>query len=167
MRIAICPGSFDPVTTGHLDIFERASTMFDELIVSVFVNPGKDRAMFSMEQRVSMIKKATKHIPNIRVTSFSGLLSDYCEQNKAQFIVRGLRAFSDFENEFQRALLLKKINPNLETVFMMTNAQYSCISSSGVRELVYFNGSLDGLIPECIEEDVAAYIKACKAKKNR
>ena len=162
MRKAICPGSFDPVTIGHIDIFERASTMFDELIVSVFVNPGKDRAMFSMEQRVAMIEKATKHIPNVKVTCFSGLLSDFCRQNEANFIVRGLRAFSDFENEFQRALLIKKIDPKLETVFMMTNAQYSCISSSGVRELVYFNGSLNGLIPKCIEEDIAAYIKADK-----
>ena len=162
MRIAVCPGSFDPVTTGHVDIFQRASTMFDELIISVFVNPGKDRAMFTMEQRVAMIQKATKHIPNVRVTSFSGLLSDFCNQNKADFIVRGLRAFSDFECEFQRALLLKKINPNLETVFMMTNAQYSFVSSSGVRELVYFNGGLKGLIPDCIEEDIAAYIKAGK-----
>ncbi len=162
MRKAICPGSFDPVTTGHVDIFERASTMFDELIISVFVNPEKDRAMFSMEQRVAMIKKATAHIPNVKVTCFSGLLSEFCQENKADFIVRGLRAFSDFEYEFQRALLLKKINPKLETVFMMTNAQYSCVSSSGVRELVYFNGKLSGLIPECIEEDVAAYIKECK-----
>lgn len=100
MRRAICPGSFDPVTNGHLDIFERASQMFDEIIISVFHNPGKDKAMFTMEERVEMLRDATKHIPNARVTCFSGLLNEFCRQEKAPFIVRGLRAFSDFEYEF-------------------------------------------------------------------
>ena len=117
MRRAICPGSFDPVTNGHLDIFERASQMFDEIVISVFHNPGKEKAMFSMEERVEMLRMATAHIPNARVTCFSGLLNEFCRQEKAPFIVRGLRAFSDFEYEFQRALLIKKIDNNLETVF--------------------------------------------------
>ncbi len=164
MRRAVCPGSFDPVTLGHIDIFERASLMFDEVIISVFVNPGKDKAMFSMEERVSMIKKATAHIPNVRVTSFSGLLNDFCKQEQANFILRGLRAFSDFEYEFQRALLIKKINKDLETVFIMTNAQYSYLSSSSIRELVYFDGEIAGLVPPSIEEDIKRTVARIKAK---
>lgn len=158
MRRAVCPGSFDPVTKGHIDIFERASAMFDEIIVSVFHNPGKDKAMFSMEERVEMLKLATKHIPNVRVTHFSGLLNEFCVQEKAPFIVRGLRGFSDFEYEFQRALLIKKIDQHLETVFIMTNAKYSFVSSSGVRELATFGGQLKDLVPECIEERVREHV---------
>ena len=160
MRKAVCPGSFDPVTMGHLDIFERASKMFDELIVSVFGNPAKAKAMLSMEERVAMIEKATAHIPNIRVTSFSGLLNEFCEQEGAKFIVRGLRAFTDFEYEFQRALLMKEIDKNLETVFIMTNAKYSYLSSSGVREMVYFGGNITGFVPECIQNEVMQRGKA-------
>ena len=154
MRRAVCSGSFDPVTNGHIDIFERASRMFDEIIISVFYNPGKDKAMFSMEERVEMLKEATKHIPNARVTSFSGLLNEFCKQEKAPFIIRGLRAFSDFEYEFQRALLIKHIDHNLETVFIMTNAQYSYVSSSGVRELACFNGPVEGLVPPFVEQKI-------------
>ena len=158
MRRAVCPGSFDPVTKGHIDIFERASAMFDELIISVFHNPGKDKAMFSMEERVEMLKEATKHIPNVRVTCFSGLLNEFCKKEEAPFIVRGLLVFTDFEYEFQRALLLKKIDNDLETVFIMTNAKYSFVSSSGVRELATFGGQLKDLVPECIEERVRKHV---------
>ena len=158
MRRAVCPGSFDPVTKGHIDIFERASGMFDELIISVFHNPGKDKAMFSMEERVEMLREATKHIPNVRVTCFSGLLNEFCKKENAPFIVRGLRALTDFEYEFQRALLLKKIDNQLETVFIMTNAKYSFVSSSGVRELATFGGQLKDLVPECIEERVRKHV---------
>jgi pantetheine-phosphate adenylyltransferase len=154
VRRAVCPGSFDPVTLGHLDIFERASVMFDEVIVSVFVNPTKDKAMFSMEERVNLIKKATAHIPNLVVTSFSGLLNEFCREQGAKFIVRGLRAFTDFEYEFQRALLMKKIDKELETVFIMTDERYSYLSSSGVREMLYFGGDITGFVPECIQKDI-------------
>lgn len=154
MRRAICPGSFDPVTNGHLDIFERASQMFDEIIISVFYNPEKEKAMFSMDERVEMLRMATAHIPNAKVTCFSGLLNEFCRQEKAPFIVRGLRAFSDFEYEFQRALLIKKIDNNLETVFIMTNANYSFLSSSGVRELATFGGCIHGLVPDSVEKRI-------------
>ena len=157
MRRAICPGSFDPVTKGHLDIFERASQMFDEIVISV-----KEKAMFSMEERVEMLRMATAHIPNAKVTCFSGLLNEFCKQEKAPFIVRGLRAFSDFEYEFQRALLIKKIDNNLETVFIMTNANYSFLSSSGVRELATFGGCIHGLVPDSVE----ARIKELLAEKH-
>ncbi len=154
MRRAICPGSFDPVTNGHIDIFERASQMFDEIIISVFYNPGKEKAMFSMDERVEMLRMATAHIPNAKVTCFSGLLNEFCKQEAAPFIVRGLRAFSDFEYEFQRALLIKKIDNNLETVFIMTNANYSFLSSSGVRELATFGGCIHGLVPDNVEKRI-------------
>ena len=160
MRRAVCPGSFDPVTKGHIDIFERARGMFDELLISVFHTPGKDQAMFTMEERVEMLRVATKHIPNVRVTCFSGLLNEFCKKENAPFIVRGLRAFTDFEYEFQRALLLKKIDNQLETVFIMTNAKYSFVSSSGVRELATFGGQLKDLVPECIEERVRKHVYA-------
>ena len=159
MRRAICPGSFDPVTNGHIDIFERASQMFDEIIISVFHNPMKDQAMFSMEERVAMLQAATKHIPNVKVTCFSGLLNEYCKQQQTKFIVRGLRAFTDFEYEFQRALLIKKIDPNLETVFIMTDAKYSFLSSSGVRELAVFGGNIAELVPSCVESQIKAHVK--------
>ena len=159
MRRAICPGSFDPVTNGHIDIFERASLMFDEIIISVFNNPGKTQGMFTMDERVAMLKEATKHITNAKVTCFSGLLNEYCKQQNTKFIVRGLRAFSDVEYEFQRALLIKKIDHELETVFIMTNAQYSFLSSSGVRELAVFGGNISGLVPESIEIQIKSYIE--------
>ena len=156
MRRAICPGSFDPVTNGHIDIFERASLMFDEIIISVFNNPGKTQGMFTMDERVAMLKEATKHITNAKVTCFSGLLNEYCKQQNTKFIVRGLRAFSDFEYEFQRALLIKKIDHELETVFIMTNNKYSFVSSTGIRELARFNGRLDGLVPDAVKEALEA-----------
>ena len=152
MRKAVCSGSFDPVTIGHIDIIERASRMFDEIIV-----------LFTPKERVEMLKAATSHLPNVRVTSCSGLLNEFCEKEKASFIVRGLRAFTDFEYEFQRALLLKKINESLETVFIMTNANYSYISSSGVRELLAFGGDIGQLVPAGVEELIRKYQKR-KAK---
>lgn len=151
MKIGVCPGSFDPATNGHLDIFLRASKIFDLLIVAVFHNPNK-KPLFSMEERVEMLNLATKDISNIKVDSFSGLLNDYVRRQNSAFIVRGLRALSDFEYEFERALLIKKIDPAIETVFMMTNNEFSFISSSGIKELAKFGGPITGLVPECLED---------------
>ena len=159
MKTAIYPGSFDPITLGHLDIIERASRVLDELVIGVLVNNAK-KPLFTTEERVEMLREATKHIPNVRVTCFSGLLNEFCKKENAPFIVRGLRAFTDFEYEFQRALLLKKIDNKLETVFIMTNAKYSFVSSSGVRELATFGGQLKDLVPECIEERVRKHVYA-------
>ena len=149
MRVGICPGSFDPVTKGHVDIFERSAQLVDKLIVAVFVNPGK-KPMFSMEERVALLKEATTHIPNVEVDAFSGLLNDYVRQRDSRLIIRGLRAFSDFEYEFQRALLLKDQDPEIETVFMMTRGEYSFISSSGIKELAMFRGDVGRLVPTCL-----------------
>lgn len=153
MRIAVCPGSFDPVTNGHIDIIERASKMFDLLIVAVFHNPNKT-PLFDMGERVIMLKSSTQHLDNIRIDSFSGLLNVYAHQQNANAIVRGLRALSDFEYEFQRALLIKKIDPDIETIFMMTSSEYSFLSSSGIKELAKFGGSIKGLVPDCVEKEI-------------
>ncbi|MBP2664259.1 MAG: coaD [Firmicutes bacterium] len=158
MRIGVCPGSFDPVTNGHVDIFLRASKMFDLVIVAVFHNPNK-KPIFTMEERVEMLNLATKDIANIKVDSFSGLLYDYVLQQNSKFIVRGLRALSDFEYEFQRALLIKKIVPEIETIFMMTSNEYSFVSSSSIKELAKFGGPITGLVPECLEEKITKRIR--------
>jgi pantetheine-phosphate adenylyltransferase len=158
VRVAVCPGSFDPVTKGHVDIFERSSKMFDQLIVAVFHNPNK-KPLFDMKERVEMLEMATAHIPNIRVDSFSGLVNEYVHQQKSTIIVRGLRALSDFEYEFQRALLIKKIDPVIETVFMMTNSEYSFVSSSGIKELAKFGGSVSGFVPPCVEQKLFARLR--------
>jgi len=158
MRIGVCPGSFDPVTNGHVDIFSRASKMFDLVIVAVFHNPNK-KPLFTMEERVEMLNLATKDIANIKVDSFSGLLYDYVQQQNSNFIVRGLRALSDFEYEFQRALLIKKIVPEIETIFMMTSNEYSFVSSSSIKELAKFGGPITGLVPGCLEEKITKRIR--------
>ena len=155
MRRAICPGSFDPVTNGHLDIFERASQMFDEIVISVFHNPGKEKAMFSMEERVEMLRMATAHIPNARVTCFSGLLNEFCRQEKAPFIVRGLRAFSDFEYEFQLANMNRQLDHHFETVFLTPSEQFSFISSTMVREIARLKGDVNKFVPPCVVEAFA------------
>ena len=155
MRIAVCPGSFDPVTNGHINIFERASSMFDQIIVGVFHNINKT-PFFSMEERVELLRESTRHIENIKIDAFQGLLNDYVRQQGAHIVVRGLRAVADFEYEFQRALLLRQIDPELETVFLMTSNEYSFLSSSGVRELANFNGPVKGLVPECVELAIKA-----------
>ena len=157
MRIGVCPGSFDPVTNGHVDIFYRASKMFDLLLVAVFHNPNK-KPLFTMQERVEMLSLATKDISNIKVDSFSGLLNDYVRRQNSTFIVRGLREFSDFEYEYKRALLIKKIDPEMETVFMMTSNEYSFISSSGIKELAKFGGPITGLVPACLEERIVKRI---------
>ena len=153
MRTAVCSGSFDPVTNGHIDIFERASGMFDELIVGVFHNIRK-QPFFSVEERVELIREATQHIPNLRVSAFSGLLPDYLHEHGARFIVRGLRSVTDFEYELQQAQMIKHIAPDIETVFMLTRQEYAFVSSSGIRELAAFHGSVKGLVPECVERAI-------------
>ena len=164
MRRVVCPGSFDPVTNGHVDVFRRASKMFNEVIVAVFHNPAKN-PMFSMEERVEMLKNATRDLPNVKVDCFSGLLNEYVRKQGTNVIVRGLRALTDFEYEFQRALLIKRIDPEIETVFMMTSAEYSFLSSSGVRELAAFGGKIDPLVPVDVAERLREHYNARQNKK--
>lgn len=150
MKVGVCPGSFDPVTNGHIDIFERASKIVDILYVAVFKNPSKN-SVFTMEERMNLLQESTKHIPNVKVEIFSGLLLDYVKQKDSAIIIRGLRALSDFEYEFQRALLNKRVDPTVETIFMMTNNTYSYVSSSGIKELAQFGGDVSDLVPPIVE----------------
>lgn len=155
MRIAIYPGSFDPVHYGHLDLIQRADKLVDRLVVAVLRNEAKQPA-FSVEERIELLQEMTKGMKKVEVTSFHGLLVDFARQRKAQFIVRGLRAFSDFEFEFQMALMNRKLAPELETVFLMPKEKYSAVSSKLVREIGHFGGDLSELVPEPIRERVVS-----------
>lgn len=157
MRRAIFPGSFDPITFGHIDIIQRAAPLFDELIVAVLVNPDK-HAAFSTERREELIRQVLPPL-NVRVTHFDGLLMDYAAVCKAQAVVRGLRAVSDFEYEFQMAQLNRQLNPTVETLFMMTAPQFAYISSSMVRQIATLGGDISALVPAGIIPAVQA---ACR-----
>lgn len=153
MKICVYPGSFDPITNGHLDIIHRASKICDKLIVAVLMNTGKN-PVFTIEERVELLKRVLKDRPEIEVASFSGLLIDFMRQNNANAIIKGLRAVSDFEYELQMALLNKTLDPEIETLFMMTSIHYSYLSSSSVKELARHGGKIDDLVPECIKDDI-------------
>jgi len=146
MARAVYPGSFDPVTNGHLDIIDRASKAFDHLIVAVLENPRKN-ALFSMKERVSMLESIVDHYNNVEVVCYKGLLIEYAQSRDASIIIKGLRAISDFEFEFQMALVNRKLNCNVETMFMMTNNMYSYISSSIVKEIASYGGDIRDLVP--------------------
>ncbi|MEW8955053.1 pantetheine-phosphate adenylyltransferase [Clostridium sp.] len=158
MKRAVYPGSFDPVTNGHLDIIKRSSRIFDEVIVVVLVNVDK-KGLFNIEERVELIKRATKSYKNVRVESYNGLLIEFMKERDVKVIIKGLRAVSDFEYEFQMALMNNKLDSTVETLFMMTNAKYSYLSSSSVRQVAKFGGCIKGLVPEDIIEDVMRKIK--------
>ena len=152
MKVAIYPGSFDPVTSGHLNIIQRAANIFDKLIVCVMVNAGKN-PMFTLEERVELIRRVTKDIPNVEVDSSSELLADYAKRRGSCVIVKGLRAGSDFENEFQMALINHKINPELDTMFLTAESQYMYLSSSTVKELGTYGVDLSDFLPKEIIPD--------------
>ncbi len=146
MRTSVYPGSFDPITNGHLDIIRRASKIYDRVIVGVLNNSNK-KPLFSAAERMEMIRSVTGGLDNVEVDCFEGLLVDFVKEKGAEVIVKGLRTVADFEYEFQMALLNKALNPEYETVFLMTDSKYSYISSSMVKELAGFNGDLTGLVP--------------------
>ncbi len=153
MKIAIYPGSFDPITTGHLNIIERASKIFDRLVVCVMVNAGKRSPMFAREERVEFIRRVTAHLPNVEVDHSAALLADYAKAKGDCVIVKGLRAGSDFENEFQMALINRKINPELDTMFLTAEHQFTYLSSSMVKELASYDVDLRDFLPEAIIPD--------------
>lgn len=153
MKIAVYPGSFDPITCGHLDIIKRGCKLFDKVIVAVLNNSAK-HPLFSVSERMELISRCTKDLANCEVDSFDGLLVDFAKAKKAETVIRGLRAISDFEYEFQMALLNKKLNPDIETLFMVTNLNCLYISSSVVKEICCFGGDTEGLIPNEIINDV-------------
>ena len=152
-RIAIYPGSFDPVTNGHLDIIRRGRHLFDHLIVAVSVTSHKT-AYFSLEERLSFLRTALKRTPGITIEHFSGLLADYAKVKKASAIIRGLRAVSDFEYEFQMALMNRRQNKHFETVFLMPDERYTYLSSSLVREISHLGGHVRGLVPSSVESSL-------------
>ncbi|HDU7438159.1 pantetheine-phosphate adenylyltransferase [Listeria monocytogenes] len=157
-KIAVIPGTFDPITNGHLDIIERAAKSFDVLYVSVLNNSSK-KPLFTIEERMEMIRQVTAHLPNVQVESASGLTVDYAATRGATAIVRGLRAVSDFEYEMQIASMNRTLNADIETFFVMTNTKYSFLSSSMVKEVAQYQGDISELVPEIVNEQVQAKFK--------
>ncbi|WP_052256704.1 pantetheine-phosphate adenylyltransferase [Salinicoccus sp. YB14-2] len=145
-RVAVCPGSFDPITYGHLDIIERTSKVFDKVYISVLKNSSK-KGLFMPQERVDMIEKVTSHLDNVEVKQFDGLLVDFCNEVGAKAIVRGLRAVSDFEYEMQLTSMNRKLDSDIETIYMMTNNNYSFISSSIVKEVAKYGGKIEDVVP--------------------
>jgi pantetheine-phosphate adenylyltransferase len=161
-RLAVYPGSFDPLTNGHIDIIERGARIFDSIVVAVVLNAEKT-PLFSVEERVDIVQTVFAPYPNVQVDTFDGLLVDYAQRKQASVLVRGLRAVSDFEYEFQMALMNRHLAPSLETVFMMPAEQYTYISSRLIKEVFMLQGSIAGLVPPLVEERLHA--KRLKAQR--
>ncbi len=153
-KTVVCPGSFDPLTIGHLDIITRSAKLFDKVIVVVMRNPNKDVGSFTTEERVDFIKRCTKDLPNVCVDSYAGLLADYVREKGASAVVKGLRAISDYDDEFRQALTNQKLNPEMETIFMVSNAEHMFLSSSVVKQVCRLGGDVSTFVPEEICDDI-------------
>lgn len=153
-KTVVCPGSFDPLTVGHLDIISRSSKLFDRVIVVVMRNLYKDAGSFTIEERMDFIKRCTKDMPNVEVDSYTGLLADYVKQKGASGVVKGLRAISDYDDEFRQALTNQKLNPDMETIFMVSNSEHMFLSSSVVKQVCGLGGDITGFVPAEICEDI-------------
>lgn len=151
MKRALTPGTFDPITSGHLDVITRAAQLFDEVIVAV-ASSEKKRPLFPLEERVALVKQATAHLPNVRVEPFDELLVAFASRMEVNVVVKGLRAITDFEYEFQQTALNYQLDQELETIFIMSPPEYMYLSSSIVREIASLHGPLDGFVPECVRE---------------
>ncbi len=165
MLRAIYPGSFDPITNGHLDVLARAARLFDEVIMAVANNQSK-QVLFSVAERVELLKISCQHLPNVRVASFDGLLVDFARQSEAKAVIRGLRAVSDFEFEFQMALMNRSLEPGLEALFLMPSEEYSYISSRMVKEVARLGGEVSRFVPRCVEDALKARFAAQKAQRS-
>jgi pantetheine-phosphate adenylyltransferase len=161
MRTAIYPGSFDPLTNGHLDVIERAVKLFDHVVVAVAKNESK-QPLFSLEERVELVRRSIKHIPNAEADSFDSLLVDYVQRRNAQAIVRGLRAISDFEFEFQLALMNRKLNEKIETIFMMPKDTYTFLSSRIIKEIARLGGDVTAFVPSHVRTALLEKLKAAE-----
>jgi pantetheine-phosphate adenylyltransferase len=161
MRTAIYPGSFDPLTNGHLDVIERAVKLFDHVVVAVAKNESK-QPLFSLEERVELVRRSIKHIPNAEADSFDSLLVDYVQRRNAQAIVRGLRAISDFEFEFQLALMNRKLNEKIETIFMMPKDTYTFLSSRIIKEIARLGGNVTAFVPSHVRTALLEKLKAAE-----
>ena len=166
MTTAICPGSFDPITLGHLNIIRRASRVFDSVVVCVMVNSDKKNPWFTLSERMEMIERVVRRLSNVRVDTSSTLLAEYAKQFEGAVLVKGLRAVSDYESEAQMALINKKMNPNLETMFLTSNEKYTYISSSVVKEMARYGTDLRKFVPIEILEDVIAKSKQQEETRN-
>ncbi len=162
MSLAICPGSFDPITLGHLDIIRRASKIFDKVTVCIMYNATKTNPMFSIDERAAMVKKVVGSLPNVEVDTSDGLLAEYAKQFDGAVLVKGIRATSDFEYEFQMNHINKKINPALETMFLAASEKYTFLSSSVVREMVSYGADLTGFVPPEIMDEITERAKLWK-----
>ncbi|KPA16378.1 Phosphopantetheine adenylyltransferase [Candidatus Magnetomorum sp. HK-1] len=163
-RIAIYPGSFDPVTNGHLDILERGLYIFDQVIMAILINPSK-KSLFTIDERVDMLKDSTKKIDNVEIGTFNGLLVDYAKERNAVAILRGMRAVSDFEYEFQLALMNRRLNRDVQTVFLMTGLRWIYTSSSIIKEAARFDGDITGMVPPIIQERIKEKMLLLKSKE--
>ncbi len=153
-KTVVCPGSFDPLTIGHLDIITRSAKLFDKVIVVVMRNPNKDIGSFTTEERVDFIKRCTKDLPNVYVDSYAGLLADYVREKGASAVVKGLRAISDYDDEFRQALTNQKLNSEMETIFMVSNAEHMFLSSSVVKQVCRLGGDVSTFVPQEICADI-------------
>lgn len=161
--IAVYPGSFDPITSGHLDIIERSSKVFDRVVVGVLENPDKNNHLFSVQERICLIKKSIIPYPNVEVDSFQGLLIDFMHKKNSKIIIKGLRTASDFDYEFRMALMNNKLDSGIETLFMMANSKYSYVSSTAVKQVAEYGGCIKELVPNCIINDI---INKTRSKKD-
>ena len=166
MKKAIYPGSFDPVTNGHLEIIKRASVLFDQLIVLISVNPNK-KSSFTAEERAELLRRVCYDIPNVKVDSCSGLIVDYFKEHDCDIIVKGLRAMSDFENEFQMAHVNKHLCPGAETVFLCADSQSTYLSSSMVKQIATFGGDISPFVPESIKSEIMKRLDTTKQKEDK
>ena len=161
MTAAVYPGSFDPITLGHVDVVTRASRLFEAIIMAVVKNPGKN-ALFSLEERVSLVRDSVSHLKNVRVEVFEGLTVDLVKAHKASVIIRGLRAVSDFENEFAMSQMNKRLCPEVDTLFMMAGLEYQFLSSSMIKEVARLGGDVGGMVPQSVLSGLAAKtVEAC------
>jgi pantetheine-phosphate adenylyltransferase len=160
LNLAVYPGTFDPLTLGHLDLISRSAEIFDHVIVAVAARSAKAGGMFGIEERLAMVAESAAHLPNVRVELLDGLLVHYCVRRNIRIVIRGLRAYSDFEYEFQMALTNRKLGPNIETLFMMPLEEHSYVTASTVREVARYGGDTSAFVPSCVQARLERFLQA-------